>query len=506
MHRLFSTTGFLALFALTSLLGASCASERLTLENESDIDQVESDGSEAFANDDDDDDDDDDADEVPDAVEAEGITLRLGLGADWTGDPADAGPASLSLRVVADLLHQGLSTLQLDGSIGPGLADRWFVTEDRLTWTFVLAADLTDGLGQPLTAQDVKVSLEGVAARGAADQAATSLNAIRGWTDFVNGDSGDVAGISAPDVSTLVIQLSEPFEMLADVLASPAFGITGLTEAGEIRTTGAYRYDGDDTLVAVDDASTVTRIKLVQVDSSASDLLDNALVDWVVLPVGQGSDITPGDIIRQPLDLRVAIVVRLGDSDARRALLGSLIAAELTADIASLNPLPNLLAADVQNGDLPETLVVDVPAGMLSPIGSALAAQLSSLGVDVELRESSADDFAARVASGQAVFFPFVVAGGSGSSDALLRVAGGVDDVTGNDSELLQDLIAGAAAEQDPAQRRVLIADLEGELRELGLMLLIGQFEVRVGIGPGFDDLRHRSDGTLDLSQFSESP
>ena len=121
MHRLFSTTGFLALFTLTSLLGTSCASERLTLENESDVDQVEPDNPEAFANDDD---DDDDADEVSDVVKAEGITLRLGLGADWTGDPADAGPASLSLRVVADLLHQGLSTLQLDGSIGPGLADR----------------------------------------------------------------------------------------------------------------------------------------------------------------------------------------------------------------------------------------------------------------------------------------------------------------------------------------------------------------------------------------------
>ena len=427
----------------------------------------------------------------------------MGLGADWTGDPADAGPASLSLRVVADLLHQGLSSLQLDGSIGPGLAERWFVTEDRLTWTFVLAADLTDGLGQPLTAQDVKVSLEGVAARGAADQAATSLNAIRGWTDLVNGDSGDVAGISAPDVSTLVIQLSEPFEMLADVLAGPAFGITGRTEAGEIRTTGAYRYDGGDTLVAVDDSTTVTEIKLVQVGSSASDLLDDDLVDWVVLPVGQGSDITPGDIVRQPLDLRVAIVVRLGDADARRALLGSLVAAELTDDVPSLNPLPNLMSADVLQADLPETLVVDVPEGSLLPIGLALEATLSNLGVDIELRVSSADEFATRVASGQAVVFPLVVAGGSGSSDALLRVAGGVDDVTGSESELLQDLIVGIAAEQDPAQRRILVANLEGELRELGLMLLVGQFEVRVGIGPGFDGLRHRSDGTLDLSQFS---
>jgi hypothetical protein len=494
VHRLLFSTRLFALFTLTSLLATSCAEDEPTFQGETTTSQLEEASPDPVADGD---------DEPLDSTEAVEITVRLGIGTEWTSDPADAGPASLSLRVMADLLHQGLTELQVDGSIGPGLADRWFVTEDRLTWTFVLSTDLTDGLGMPLSANDIKLSLEGVAARGVADQAATSLNAIRGWKEHANGDSGEVSGISALDVSTLVIELLEPFEMLADVLASPAFGITGRTEAGEIRTTGAYRYDGGDTLVAVDDSTMVTEIKLVQVGSSASDLLDDDLVDWVVLPVGQGSDITPGDIVRQPLDLRVAIVVRLGDTDARRALLGSLVTDDLTADVLSLNPLPNLMAADVLQADLPETLVVDVPEGSLLPIGLALEATLSNLGVDIELRVSSADEFATLVASGQAVFFPLVVAGGSGSSDALLRVAGGVDDVTGSEPELLQDLIVGVAAEQDSTQRRILVDNLEGELRELGLMLLVGQFEVRVGIGPGFDGLRHRSDGTLDLSQFS---
>ena len=498
MLRLRSQAGLLALFTLISLLAAACAGERPSLQNDSAAREVDQDASEVVAA------DDDDGDDEPEASHAEDITLRLGIAGDWTGDPADAGPASLSLRVVADLLHEGLTSLGTDGSIDSGLADRWFVTEDRLTWTFVLADDLTDGLGLPVTARDVKHSLEGVAARGPADQAATSLNAVRGWDAYVNGDSGGVAGISAPDIATLVIRLEEPFEMLADVLASPAFGITGLTEDGEIRTTGAYRYDGDDTLVAVDDTATVTEIELVESESNAADLLADGLVDWVVLPMGQGTDSIPGDIIRQPLDLRVAMVARLGDSAARTALLGGLVNAELTADIDSLNPLPNQLSAEAQTEDLPETLVVDVPAGTLGLMGLALEAQLSSLGIDVELRESEADEFAARVASGQALFFPQVVAGGAGTADALLRVAGGVDDVTG-ESDLLEDLVVGVEAEQEPSRRRLLIANLEDEMRNLGLMLLIGQFEVRVGIGPGLDGLRHRSDGTLDLSQVSGS-
>ncbi len=496
MRRLCPHAGLLALLTLLAFLAAACAGERPTLRSEGAEREVTSAASDADA---------DESEETDDSVEAdevEDITLRLGVGADWTGDPADAGPASLSLRVVADLLHQGLTDLGADGSIGPGLADRWFVTEDRLTWTFVLPSGLTDGLGLALTARDVKLSLEGVAARGPVDQAATSLQPIRGWTDFMNGESGGVAGISAPDVTTLVIRLDEPFEMLPDVLAAPAFGITGLTEDNEIRTTGAYRYDGDMTLVAVADDAVVTEITLVRSESGPGDLLANDLVDWVVLSPGEASDGLPGDVIRQPLDLRVAMVVRLGDETARRALLGSIVAAELSTGIPSLNPLPNQLTGAAASDDLPESIVVDVPAGTLSTIGRAIEIQLLSLGVDVELRESEADEFAARVASGEAVFYPLAIAGGSGSADALLRVAGGVDDVTGAESDQLQELIEGVAAESDPARRRILIASLEDEMRDLGLMLLIGQFEVRVGIGPDFDGLRHRSDGTLDLSRL----
>ncbi len=497
MRRLRSTSGLLALLTLTAVVAAACAGERATLQGESAAREVDPTPVEVGP-----DDSDEGDDAAADADEREDITLRLGLGADWTGDPADAGPASLSRRVVADLLHQGLTSLEADGSIGPGLADRWFVTEDRLTWTFVLADGLTDGLGLPLTARDVKMSLESVAARGHADQAATSLAAVIGWNDYVAGDSGGVAGISAPDISTLVVRLEQPFEALPDVLASPSFGITGLTEDGEIRTTGDYRYDGDDTLVAVDDDAIVSEIQLVRSDSPAADLLANGLADWVVLESGEGADNLPGDIIRQPLDLRVAIVVRLGDAEARRAILGSLVTSELTAGIPSLNPLPNPLTNE-DDGALPESIVVDVPAGTLAPLGSALEQRLTDAGVEVDVNESPADEFASRVTSGDAVVFPLVVAGGAGADDALLRVAGGVDDVTGTEFAVLSDLIDGVSAEQEAARRRLLIDGLEAELQGLGLMLLVGQFEVRVGVGPDFDGLRHGVDGMLDLSHLS---
>ena len=49
---------------------------------------------------------------------ATGALLRLAVDG-WTGDPADAGPADLGRRVVADLLYEGLTQLDSDGVAQP---------------------------------------------------------------------------------------------------------------------------------------------------------------------------------------------------------------------------------------------------------------------------------------------------------------------------------------------------------------------------------------------------
>ncbi len=433
----------------------------------------------------------------------EPVTLRLGVGADWSGDPADAGPASLVSRVLADLLHEGLTAFGSDGQVTPGLAERWFVTEDRLTWTFVFPVDLTDGLGEPLTARDIMHSLEAVAARGSTDQAATSLTMITGWSAHMDGQSGGVAGISAPDDHTLVIQLDRPYEMLLEVLAMPAFGVTGTDGSGATRTTGAYTYTDDpDLLVAIDPDAIVAEIELVRFDSAGAELLADDRVDWVVLEPGEGGDSLPGDIIRQPLEVRVGVVVRLPDPETRTAILSSIDPLALTDPVDLLNPLINPIAA-IEPIGLPELAAVDHPTGLLAPIGEGLAAQLEALGVAVFPIASEPAEFAARIASGEATIFPVVMAGSGPAGDALLRIAapGGVDDVFGADSEIRAEMVAEIEAEADHDRRQVLLDALTTNLLDEGLLLPIGQFEVRVGIGPTMDGLRHRSDGTLDLSQ-----
>src|SRR5258705_5304914 len=46
------------------------------------------------------------------------------------------------------------------GGVGPGVAERWVMSEDGLSWTFHLRAGQVFHNGDPLTAHDVKFSLE----------------------------------------------------------------------------------------------------------------------------------------------------------------------------------------------------------------------------------------------------------------------------------------------------------------------------------------------------------
>src|SRR3982074_1386837 len=61
------------------------------------------------------------------------------------------------------------------GGLGPGVAERWVLSEDGLSWTFHLRPDLKFHNGDPLTAHDVKFSLERQMAPNSLAAAAASM-------------------------------------------------------------------------------------------------------------------------------------------------------------------------------------------------------------------------------------------------------------------------------------------------------------------------------------------
>ena len=432
------------------------------------------------------------------------VSLRLAVGSGWSADPGDAGLVSVTNRVIAALVFEGLTRLEPSGEVVPALAERWIVSDDRRQWTFVLPDELADNHGEPLTAHDVKASLERLAARGPADPVVVQLQAVSGWTRFVSGASGEASGLVARDDRTLVIQLDEPFEPLAAVLAEPAFGITGPADDGTLRTTGSYTFGLADELVAVSPTAAVDRIELVAAEQSSERLLADGLVDWGVLDADDKGTTVPGAVVRQPLDLRTGLVVRLADIEQRQALLAVLDAAALAAE---LDRATSTLAVvpEPRPGSLPRALTVHVPEGSLAGLGSELETQLLDAGVEPTVVLVTPAEFAAAVAGGEAVVFPMVMAGsGFGRSAGVTgALPGGVDDVFGAVDPDRELLVAEILATADGRQRSVLIDALDEALVADHLWLPLGSSEVRVGLSEQMNALRVLPDGTLDLSGFA---
>lgn len=95
----------------------------------------------------------------------------------------------------------------------PGVAERWEVSPDGLTYTFHLRADARWSDGEPLTAEDFVYSARRLLApRLAASHAENNLLFVRGARDYQAGRTPDFAtvGVRAPDARTVVFELERP--------------------------------------------------------------------------------------------------------------------------------------------------------------------------------------------------------------------------------------------------------------------------------------------------------
>ena len=137
---------------------------------------------------------------------------------------------------VFNQIFETLTTSSADGTtVEPGLAKSWTQSSDKLTWTFTLRTDVKFSDGTPMTADDVKFSI---------DEASGTTG---GW-EFINSA---IATTSAPDKATFVIVTKYPWApMLAD-LACPSNGIIPKDHGGKTKDvfytapvgTGPFAWD-----------------------------------------------------------------------------------------------------------------------------------------------------------------------------------------------------------------------------------------------------------------------
>ncbi len=80
-------------------------------------------------------------------------------------DPTAEAAAAVD-EVVYSNVFEGLTKFASDGSIVPGLAKSWDISEDGLTYTFHLNEGVTFHDGSAFDAEDVKFSLDRINAEG----------------------------------------------------------------------------------------------------------------------------------------------------------------------------------------------------------------------------------------------------------------------------------------------------------------------------------------------------
>jgi ABC-type transport system substrate-binding protein len=154
-----------------------------------------------------------------------------------TLDPLFADNAS-SMRAV-QLVYEGLVRYDDSGDIIPGLASDWKVSEDSMAYTFTLRDNLyyhdsnafSSGVGRRVFARDVISVFERMARMNVPDAAAQLFMDIKGFEPYYREQHhvynpslrvlNGIAGIQAPDNSTVVFQLANKDPHFLQKLASP---------------------------------------------------------------------------------------------------------------------------------------------------------------------------------------------------------------------------------------------------------------------------------------------
>lgn len=154
-------------------------------------------------------------------IEPAGNELRL-----YAQDPETLDPAlvqDVTSHSFVSLLFSGLVTLDSNLEVVPDLAERWDVDETGTVYTFYLRKDALFHNGQPVTAEDVRYSLERACdpKRGSVQRAQSYLDDIVGVMERTLGQADSIGGLQVLDDYTLQITIDAPKPYFLSKLTYP---------------------------------------------------------------------------------------------------------------------------------------------------------------------------------------------------------------------------------------------------------------------------------------------
>jgi peptide/nickel transport system substrate-binding protein/oligopeptide transport system substrate-binding protein len=143
-------------------------------------------------------------------------------------DPRSLDPA-LSTDVptgrAVGYLFDGLTRFTPDARVLPGLATSWDVSPDGSIYTFHLRRGVTFTDGTPFVARQVLSSWQRVLDPKVKGGRGWPLYPIKGAKEFADGKTKAIDGLAAPNDSTVIVTLKEPFAIFPKLLAMPVASV-----------------------------------------------------------------------------------------------------------------------------------------------------------------------------------------------------------------------------------------------------------------------------------------
>lgn len=111
---------------------------------------------------------------------------------------------------VSSLLYTPLVTVDDEGVPQPGLAEKWEVSPDSLTYTFHLRKDLKFSDGSPLTSEDVAFTWTILNDKSYDGDSQVNTLGVKGSAAYKDGSATSIEGIKVTDPQTISVTLDKP--------------------------------------------------------------------------------------------------------------------------------------------------------------------------------------------------------------------------------------------------------------------------------------------------------
>ena len=150
-------------------------------------------------------------------------TLNLSTSSDIPSLDVSKATDSESFQTMNSTM-EGLTRIDANGKVQPGVAESWEVSEDGLTWTFKLRNNSTWSNGTPVTAKDFEYSWKRTLTPETASEYGYIMADIVGSSiDEIKANGVDGVGVKALDDYTLEVKLNRPVAYFAELMSFQVF-------------------------------------------------------------------------------------------------------------------------------------------------------------------------------------------------------------------------------------------------------------------------------------------